>query len=278
MAAVSLYVHADTWLHRLHPAVRMAAGAVLFVVFLAFNDPWYMLGAAAVAVLLLLSARGGALLARMTPFLTTLLVVASAMWAFFLEDDLARKMLPAWHLGPVTATRGTLLFGIAMGLRIVGMVIVGLAIIATTPPEELSYGLRVLGVPPLLAQATALSFYLLPLFVGTAFTVRQAQQARGLELTRLPFWLRFVRSVTVVGPVTGYALRRADDLTRALELSGMGTHPPTYLHQRAVRADEWLVLVAAVAVAVACIYARVCCGYGEFLPRIYAKGCRAILP
>ena len=268
MQAISLYVDADTWLHRLHPAVRLAGCAVLFVAFLAFNDPLYMLVAVAVAVALLLSARGGRLLIRMMPFLTTLLVVASAMWAFFLEDKMARQMLPLWHLGPLTATRGTVLFGIAMGLRIVGMVIVGLAIIATTRPEELSYGLRTLGVPPLLAQATALSFYLLPLFVNTAFTVRQAQQARGLELSRLPFWRRFLRSVAVVGPVTGYALRRADDLTRALELSGMGKRPPTYIYQRPVRADEWLLLAAVIIGVAMCIYARVGFGYGEFLPRI----------
>ena len=268
MTGVSLYVEADTWLHRLHPAIRLAAGAILFVAFLAFNDPRYMFVAFVFSVLLLLSARAWPLLSRMAPFLTTLLVVAAAMWAFFLDDEAARHMLPQWRIGPLAATRGTLLYGLAMGLRIVGMVVVGLAIIATTRPEELSYGLRVLGIPPLLAQATALSFYLLPLFVSTAFVVRQAQQARGLELSRIPFWLRFVRAVAVVGPVTGYALRRADDLTRALELSGTGTATPTYLYQRKVMAHEWLVLAAALAAVAACICARVCCGYGQLLPRI----------
>ncbi|MBC7287463.1 MAG: energy-coupling factor transporter transmembrane protein EcfT [Armatimonadetes bacterium] len=268
MSSFSLYVRADTWCHRVHPAIRLASASLLFVVFLAFNDPRYMLVCTALAVLLLLSAGGGRVLLRMLPFLTTLLVVAAAMWAFFLEDELARKMQPVWNLGPVSASRGTVLFGIAMGLRIVGMVVVGLLVIATTPPEELSYGLRALGVPPLIAQATALSFYLLPLLVGTALTVRQAQEARGLELRRVPFWTRFVRSIAVIGPVTGYALRRADDLTRALELAGMGTRRPSYLYQRRVAAGEWLILAAVLGVAIASVMARMCCGYGQLLPRL----------
>jgi energy-coupling factor transport system permease protein len=154
-----------------------------------------------------------------------------------------------------------------MALRITAMVLVGLVVIITTRPEQFSYGLRTLGVPPVVAQTIALAFYLLPLFVTTALVVRQAQQARGLELQRLPLWRRFVRAAAVVGPVTGYALRRADDLTRALELAGLGRASPTYLHARPVRASELALLAGLAALVALCIYGRLQ-GYGELLPRL----------
>lgn len=267
MTGASLYVPRDTWLHRLHPAVKVGGAAVLFVVFLAFNDPAYLVWAAAGALLLLISGAGLAPLARMGLFLLILFVASALLWALFLDDPTALKMLPKWQLGPVAVTRGTLLYGLAMALRIVGMVLVGLVVITTTRPEEFSYGLRVLGFAPIFATAVALSFYLLPMFVTTALIVRQAQQARGLELTRLPIWQRFLRSVAVVVPVTGYALRRADDLTRALELWGVGGKPPTYLHQRRATAGELVLFALVAALAILCVYARVN-GYGAILPRL----------
>lgn len=267
MSGASLYVEGTSWLHRLHPAMKVAMAGLLFVVFLAFNDPVYLVLATAGAAIIILLSVGAGPLARMGGFLLLLFVISTLLWALFLEDENAWKMLPAWQWGPLAMTRGTALFGLAMALRIVGMVLVGLAVVTTTRPEEFSYGLRWLGLPPILATAIALSFHLLPLFVTTGLIVRQAQQARGLELVRLPVWQRFMRSVAVAVPVMGYALRRADDLTRALELWGVGARRPTFLRQRGVTGGELLLLVLTCAGAVVCIYARVR-GYGEMLPRL----------
>jgi len=260
-------VDRHTWLHHLHPAVKVVASALLFVVFLSFNDPRYVAVATIAALVLLLVAAGIRPLLRMGSFLILLFAVSALLWALFLDDETAREMLPAWQWGPFQITRGTGLFGLAMALRILGMVLIGLVLITTTRAEEFSYGLRCVGTPPLLTTALSLSFHLLPLFINTGLLVRQAQQARGLELSRVPVWTRFMRSVTVVVPVMGYALRRADDLTRALELWGVGVRPPTFLHQRDVAPAEALVLVLVVVLVAACIYARVN-GYGEILPRL----------
>ncbi len=267
MTGASLYIPGNSWLHRLHPAVKVAGAAVLFIVFLAFNDPAYLIWPAVGAVALLVSGSGVRPMYRMGFFLTILFVASAALWAIFLDDPAALEMLPKWQIGPVQVTRGTLLYGLAMALRIVGMVIVGLAIITTTRPEEFSYGLRALGLPPIFATAIALSFYLLPMFISTALIVRQAQQARGLELLRLPVWKRFLRSVAVVVPVMGYALRRADDLTRALELWGVGGRKPTYMYQRPVAFGEVLLFLAAICLAAISIYERVS-GHGAILPRL----------
>jgi len=268
MVELSLYVNRDTWLHRLHPEAKIAGALLLFGIFMAFNDPQYLAGVFALSLLLAAWAGGEGLFSRTWRFLALLMVASAALWTVFLDDKVAREMLPSWKILGATITRGTFLYGLAMGLRITGMVLAGLSLIASTRPEEFSYGLRSLGVPARLASAIALSFFLLPMLVMTAATVRQAQEARGLELNRVSLGQRFVRSAAVVGPVVGYALRRADDLTRALEIWGMGTRPPTYLHQRPVKAWETAGLALLGIVVVACVAARLIAGYGAILPRL----------
>jgi energy-coupling factor transport system permease protein len=267
MTGASLYVDRDSFFHRLHPAAKIVGAAMLFAVFLAFNDPRYLACVTGAILVLLLIAARSLPLVRMGRFLSLLFVVSALLWALFLDDPRAREILPAWRWGPFHATLGSVLFGVAMALRILGMVLVGLLVITTTRPEAFSHGLRCLGMPPIFATATTLSFHLLPLFVTTALIVRQAQEARGLELRRLPLWTRFMRSGAVAVPVIGYALRRADDLTRSLELCGIGTRPPTYLYERPVTAGEIVLLVLLGALTVCCIYVRVI-GYGEILPRL----------
>ena len=66
----------------------------------------------------------------------------------------------------------------------------------------------------------------------------------------------------------GYALRRADDLSRALEARGLsapGRHTE-YFSPRARWVDV-VALVGIIALAAACIYLRLS-GYGELLPRL----------
>lgn len=268
MVKLGLYAERDTWLHRLHPEVKIAGALLLFVAFMAFNDPRHLAAVFVAALALAAWAGGESLLARTWRFLALLMVMSAALWAVFLDDEAALKMLPAWKIVGATVTRGTLLYGLAMGLRITGMVLIGLALIASTRPEEFSYGLRSLGLPANLSSAIALSFFLLPTLVTTAFTVRQAQEARGLELRRVGLGRRFVRSAAVVGPVLGYSLRRADDLTRALEIWGMGTRPPTYLYQRRVKTRETAMIVFLGAAVIACVAARLFAGYGAILPRL----------
>ncbi|MCX7599342.1 MAG: energy-coupling factor transporter transmembrane protein EcfT [Armatimonadetes bacterium] len=268
MVGLSLYAERDTWLHRLHPEVKIAGALLLFVVFMAFNDPRYLGVTFGLSLSLASWAGGHRLMLRTWRFLALLVIMSTALWAVFLDDKAARDMLPTWNLLGATVTRGTLLYGLAMGLRITGMVLGGLALIASTRPEEFSYGLRSLGLPAGLSSAIALSFFLLPMLVATAFTVRQAQEARGLELRRVGLGGRFVRSAAVVGPVLGYSLRRADDLTRALEIWGMGTRPPTYARQRPVKTKETALLVVAGAAALVCVAARLLAGYGAILPRL----------
>ncbi len=400
----TLYVKADTVLHRLHPNTKLVALVCLFAAVMAFNHPWYEAGMVALGIVLLGVARALGNLARSWRFFVLLFVVSSLLWVLFIRDvadpqivwqtrpvliergttpydlvmvvviasllmlavlvlclvqilarDLVRtpgtlrwrvalvvlgaagiaahwwghELFPhpwmwypglgvyflavsalvlarlrtpyalaewlafvlaatgmffalqgfadhvlapgtRWLWGPtVLISRQALLFGPAMGLRIVACLCFGLVFTATTTPDELTQGLRAAGVPLTPSVALSLAFRLVPTVAGTAQTVMQAQRARGLDIDAGGALERLRRAVPVMVPTLAYALRRADDLTRALETRGLGaaTRRTEYRALPAGAADV-IALTIVVAFTAACIAARVEWGVGALLPRL----------
>ena len=94
------------------------------------------------------------------------------------------------------------------------------------------------------------------------------QRARGLKLHQGGLRRRLRRYVHLIVPIMGYALRRADDLSRALEARGLSApgRRTEYFSPRVGGADV-AALVGIVLLAAACIYLRLS-GYGELLPRL----------
>jgi len=155
-----------------------------------------------------------------------------------------------------------------MGLRITALIIFGLVFISTTQPEEFTYGLRRLGMPATVSVALALAFRFVPTLMETVRTVTDAQRARGLKLHTGGLGTRLRRYVHLIVPILGYGLRRADDLSRALEARGLsapGKHTEYILLK-----TSWVdgvVLALSVGLAAASIHLRLS-GYGELLPRL----------
>ncbi len=181
------------------------------------------------------------------------------------------NLLPAgglFSMAPVTVSSESLMYGLAMGMRITSLMLLGLTFVTTTRPEDFAYALRKLGLPIPASLALTLSFRLLPHFLTTVQTVKDAQRARGLELDRGSVVTRLRRYLSLAAPVFGYALRQADSLSRALEARGLWAgekHTEMRSHESGL--PDVVAMVAVVVVAGACIYLRLH-GYGELLPRL----------
>lgn len=176
----------------------------------------------------------------------------------------------SFYWGPtISISKQALLYGPAMGLRIVAFLLFGLVFISTTSPEQLTQALRASGMGLAPSVALSLAFRLVPSFANTARTVMQAQRARGLDLDSGGPFHRFRKSLPAVVPTLGYALRSADDLTRALETRGLGAgrRRTEYRHLEQGKTDIAALAIVA-AFALACIAARVTLNVGELLPRL----------
>ena len=261
---MSLYRSIDTPAHRRDPVAKLLAMTPLFVVPLAFNDPRWSLGALVLTLALVAAAGAVPNLRRVWGLCVILLVMSMLLWALMLPGREA-----VWTLGPLYASPTSLLYGLAMGLRLNALLMIGVAYVTCTRPEEFTFALRRLGVPATATLALSLTFRLVPMLAGTAQTVTQAQRARGLDLHSGGPLTRLKRYVPLIVPIMAYAMRSADGLTRALESRGLGAASRGRSEYFEYRWDAWdvLLLVSSVALAAGSVWARLN-GYGEIVARL----------
>jgi len=113
-----------------------------------------------------------------------------------------------------------------LALRLAAIIGTGVAYLAVTRPEETVWSMERVGVPYRVAFSLGLALRFLPLFLGQARRIREAQLARGLETGRRGLVQRARAHLPLVAPVILSALRRADRIAVALEGRGFGGSAP----------------------------------------------------
>jgi energy-coupling factor transport system permease protein len=245
---------------KLHPATRLALLVLTLVLLTTFNNPAYVAPlVAGVTLGALYFCRAGTPLRRAAPLAAAFIVLSVVMWPPFIKAG-----EPWARLWVYRATDVGALYGLAVGLRIVGMLFAGLAFLAVTTPEEFSRALRAFRVPPSATVTLTLAFRLLPVMFETSARALEAQRARGLEFGS-NFLSQARRSLPLVVPVFLYSLRSADQLATSLELRGYrATTRPTPYGARPASARDWGLAAAFVAVAAGAAVIRLC-GHGAVL-------------
>jgi len=259
----SVYLDRHTWFHRLDSRAKMAALTSFFVIALAFNHPGCAVGGWVGVVVIAGASRSLGNLWRIRALLTLLFLFASVLWPLFVTGP-----TPLFRLGPLAMSRESLMYGLAVGVRLSAMVAAGMVFMSTTMVEEFAHGLRRLGVPFAMSFALAAAVRLVPTFLGSSASVVEAQKSRGLDLESGNIFARLRKHVPVLVPVFVTAIRGTDLTAMALESKGFGAHHRrTYYLELRMRAADWMLVVVALAAAAAAVWARLQ-GYGEVLPRI----------
>ncbi|MDE2728253.1 MAG: energy-coupling factor transporter transmembrane component T [Gemmatimonadota bacterium] len=212
-----LYIPTDSLLHRLHPSTKIVGLALLLILTVAFQSPWYQLVILSGVLLLARSAGAFRNLRRILPLMITVLVFSVVSWSLF-----RRVGDPFWSFGLFTLSTESIRFGFAMGFRLEAMLVSGMVFVSCTKVEEFAYGLRTIGLPFAVSFALSLAFRLVPLFFTRISTVVQAQQARGLDLKSGNVLQRARKYVPLLVPIFVYAIRDTDLLSMALESKGFG--------------------------------------------------------
>jgi len=244
-----LYLDRETFFHRLDPRTKIFILVVSFLLAILYQHPVYVLG---ILLLILLQAAMGRCLSNLRRLWFLLLLIFAfsvPIWALY-----ARGETPL--LGRVSTQ--SLQYGIANALRIETMLISGLAFLSTTKNEEIALGLIRLRLPYAMSFALSTALRLVPTFVGTAFTVIQAQQARGLDLKAGGLRERAEKYIPLLGPIFLVTLRNANQLAMALESKGFGASKDrTFLLQIQFKRSDVMVLGLLLLLFLFAIYLRV---------------------
>jgi energy-coupling factor transport system permease protein len=217
MSSLYLYLDRRTWVHRLHPVVRLLGMVALFVAAFVVEHPFAQLPL--LLLLVPLAAHTGALgnVYRLRLLFLLIFAMTFLIWTLFYGPDGQPPLTRLWGL---EISRTAPWFALGMALKLDIILGSGILFLSVTRIEEFAYALTRLGLPYKLGFTFSLAFRLVPVFLDATGSVVQAQRCRGLDFDRGGLTRRLRRYVPVIVPVFMAALRRADNMAMALEARG----------------------------------------------------------
>ena len=240
--ALSLHIDSASVLHRRDAVAKVLAAVMLFVAAFLLDHPAAL--APLLFLVLLTTAAVGALanLWRLRWIAGPVFVFTLGIWTLF---------YPASPAGGAVDRAAAFRFGLGMALKLETFLATGLLFLATTTVEECALALARLGIPYRAGFVLTLAVRLVPLFLESALTVRDAQRCRGLDFGHGSVRERIRRYVPVIVPVFIGGLRRADQMAFALEVRGFSSgRRRTSLPRPAPNAGDALLIVLAAAILV----------------------------
>lgn len=245
------YQPGRSFLHRLHPLVKMAwllfGTTLVFVV----RSPWVVM--VAVALLALAFPLAGLRLGRVRGtrlFVTTALLLGLLQLLFVHEGETLLQ------IGPVVITVDGLQAAVYVAGRFLSVILLSYLFVLTTEPNDLAYALMRAGLPYRYGFALITALRLVPVFEQEGQTVYHAQLARGVQYDiRSP--RRFVTLARQFFlPLLVSALGKVDALAVSMEGRCFGKYPTrTFVREVHATRLDWLAvgLLLAAALAVALI-------------------------
>ena len=199
---------------------------------------------------------------RLRFILILLIAFSSVMWPFFIKGP-----TPLWSWGSLEVSRESVLYGMAMGLRLATFVGTGLIFLSTTRNEELTNGLIRMGCPYPVAFALSTALRLIPTFAGAGATIIQAQVSRGLDLESGNIFSRMGKFIPQAVPLFIYAIRHTNLLAMALESKGFSPESKrTMYYEPQMRGIDYAVLVFLILIFGLLLYIRLGLHLGAILP------------
>jgi len=125
--------------------------------------------------------------------------------------------------GRFTLTKEQLFYEFNILIKYIAIIPPAILLIVTTHPSEFAASLNRIGVPYTAAYSVSLTLRYIPDVQRDFESIYQAQQARGLELSKKASALKRVkRIVPLLLPLIFSSLDRIDVISRAMELRGFG--------------------------------------------------------
>ena len=220
---IYLYIDRGTFVHRLHPTVKVFSLFVMFWSVYWVDNPIALLPIGLVMLWIAQLTDSWPNFYRLRWLFVILVFTTTIAWMVFYRRGAVLVNMPVFHV-----SRLSLVFGLGRGIKLAELLAASVLFLSTTKIEEFTYGLQRMRVPYRVSFAISLSFRLVPLFIDSAVTIVDAQRLRGYDFNQGGPLERVRRYVPVVIPVFMGALRKANNMAMALEARGFGfSHEPT---------------------------------------------------
>lgn len=148
-------------------------------------------------------------------------------------------------VGRYNVTLEQLFYHVNITLKYFVVIPAALLFIVTTHPSEFAASLNRIGIPYKIAYSVSLAFRYIPDIQRDFWTIAQAQQARGIDLSRNEkLFKRAKNAASIVLPLILSSLDRIEVITNAMELRGFGKHKKrSWYSAKAFRTADYVTMV-----------------------------------
>ncbi|MDA8193910.1 MAG: energy-coupling factor transporter transmembrane component T [Thermaerobacter sp.] len=247
---VIAYVPESSPVYRFHPATRLVFFVVMGFVPLFISRPLVNGLVVLGFVGLFWVSRVNLLQLRMyVPMLVTVGLFIFLTYVFF-PGKMAHPVLLA-RIGPIPLWQHPLSLALAAYVRILALLAASLYYFYTNRERDILVAFRKFRVPFLVTYFIGLTLRVAGMFIEDFHVIREAQLARGLDVTSMGFFRRIQLYAMYMVPMLAIALRRGDEITNALFAKGFSLRPGQrtdyLLSKMPWRASDTLVTVGLVA-------------------------------
>lgn len=227
--ALGKYVPYDTWVHRLDARVKIAAMIMLMVAIFLPQSKWMMV----LAVQSVLFVFVTIILACTRTRLSSLLVSLRSLWFMVIFLMLIYIVVPkaentlglAWEINGWKVYWDSFAEAGRIIARLVMMIMLAMALTASTKPLDLTYALQWYLTPLKLirfpaeevAMTISIALRFIPTLLEDAMRVVRAQSSRGMDFGHGNLWRRITGLTSLIIPLFVSSFIRSEELANAME-------------------------------------------------------------
>jgi energy-coupling factor transport system permease protein len=246
------YLDVNSFIHKLDPRTKIIGLFIVSGLLFVFNHPLYVCTVFCFTLLLSIIAKISRRILRLLIPLSILAIISTITWPFYLKGG-----TPLFSLGGIVLTNESVLFGIAMGLRWAGAIVVGMIFLSTTRPDDFYAAMVLMKIPYSIAFVISLAFRLVPTFIGVGIEIKEAQISRGLDLSSGNVFSRLHKWMALAVPLFMHAIQQTNRITVALESRAFGSRiKRTFYRRYKMKIQDFAVLLLTALSLLVCIILR----------------------
>lgn len=251
------YVEKDTVIHRLSGSTKLITFILLSLIVMTSYDTRFLIGVTIFSLYLFYLAKITWENIRVLIYFVLVFSILNLITIYIFEPEYGVQLynsrtVLAEGIGRYTITTEQIFYEFNVAIKYFSTIPLALIFVFTTNPSEFASSLNRIGVSYRISYAVSLSLRYIPDIQDNFFEIRQAQQARGLEMgPKTSLMNRIKRSAQIIMPLIFSSLNRIEVISQAMELRRFGrNNSRTWYRYRPFTRKDIIALVLVVLIVI----------------------------
>ena len=248
------YIKNDTIIHRLSGASKLIAFILLSIIVMTSYDTRFLIFVMGLSLFAMkiaeISWKDVDFLVKVVAVFSLINIIAIYIFEPDYGVSLYGSRTPLLGTGRYALTLEQVFYEFNVALKYFSTIPLALVFILATDPSEFSSSINRIGVSYKISYAVALALRYIPDIQKSYFDIRQASQARGIEMSeKVSFIKRIKASSNIILPLIFDSLDRIETIACAMELRRFGKNKTrTWYKARPFGKNDFVVLLITLAV------------------------------